>query len=1076
MNRTQLLFCLFLSLLAAGCSDDYANGPDARKVLDAGPPDALRPDATPADAAPPPSDAEACRYLPETTETTMPNYPIRFADGQGLEESPDLRQTGLLELENAHLGNRNVIELRRGAVQLGDSRSTTPGDVVPDADRRAIWARGNEVLLETQDSIYKQQRAVTSFTWLRAAAWTRMRLREFFANTFASDVLSADYAVLGDATLVAYQLSGGTAQLAIYGPQMALEVSQSYTVSERPRLVHRGDEVFLWYRNTATNTLFRGSFDPGDTGITTLSSGIPCAAGASWDVHGLKLDTGNKVQVIAAEDGVNNVFVSINADTVNTTHTVITGFASVNDVAVSIWPLVRSGNIRYAVAYIGNTGVIDRSVVNVYEVPAAGGAVSLVSTTATNLAATTRAVAVSWESVDKFWVANEEDSAGTRRVVYGRGDATVPVGFTTAGATHETTALVTQGAIAAGTPSNTSGPANPLSPAFGEMLLSSDMVQRSGWVVFAPRTSEVVSRSFVGFTGNLTTRTARPPKGSMIAEGQGITWAGPASIPSSPASTTLRTIALCKLDRTARANKPAFLDGTSVGAHAGYPRAYDGTRAFEHDWHSLPYVGSISNGNAGTTTAGEHFYAVTFEADDANGLRYRSAPYFFVGGIVSAGGAASSPGVAVEAMSHTERSAVRAVVWMTRVGLPDYRRAAEAAVTGAAQTIIVSVTDAVLATREQLDQGPLPSAQGIAPSVPARVTDFVSLLIDRLASRDPREASLLTFTTPSREAVGFSAQWYDDGVLQEPLERDITSAVEINGRVVVGSEFGLAQLIQDGPDATGEGSFGLPLALLAPIGIEDHASTERLPMGYGFSTADGPRILTPNLTVAHVDEQVERHYTIDGGHVVAIAWDALREEIVWLDDTEATLRLNPHNNRWSSDSNRTGRDLTVTDDGTVYVLRSDGKVLQQSGSVFADGATAYALKVATPHVREPARDGQAHGGFNFAGVEVFGEYVGPHALTVTVYLDFRDTPVIFQGTIAQADIVANAAAGRDYRYVLYTESRHCYACKVVVETSAVANETVRIAGIDIRYNPDGSADPAQVAEEQRVPLTVSFLA
>lgn len=1065
------LLPLALVLLAA-CGDNPAWTPDAPDPLpiDAAALDAaLVPDAG-IDAAPPGPD-DPCQYLPGDDQT-MSNYPLRFGPGQGLEDSPDLRQTGLLQLQNAELGNRQVIELRRGAAELGDSRSTTPGDDVPLDERIAIWARGNEVLLETGDSIYRLRRAATDFVWGLAAPWTRSRLREAYANTFSSDVLSADYAVIGDATLVAYQLSGGTVELAIYGPTLAREVLQTFATSERPRLTFEGDRVRLTYRDTSTNTLFSGTYSAGASSITVANTTIAANAGRAWDVSSVQLDTGNRVTIYAVADAGPNVIVNVVAASRTATHTVATTFATVTDVNVTIWPLeFTGGNIRYAITYIGFTGAINRSVVTVFDLPVSAGAVVQTSAIATNLAATTHAVSASWESADKLWVANEETSGTLRRVVYGRADASVAIGFTTAGATHESTSLVGQGAIMAGTPTNTLNPDDPLVPGFVEQLIAVDLLLRSGWIVYAPRTGEIVARSFVGFTGDLTTRSARPPKGSFIRIGDNLTWAGPAAVPSDP-STNLRAIAICRLDRTARANKPAVLDGTAISAHAGYARAYDGVTAFEHDWHSLVKITAIGGGAAGTTTAGVHRVAVWLEADDANGLRYESAPQIDPGSFTSLGGAGSGVDVTITAFTHTERVGVRAVIGMTLAGGAVYHKAATAAVTGASQVINVSILDATLATRETLRQAPVPAGQNIVPSVPGRVTDFVALLIDRVASRDPRDGSLLTFTTPSAEASGFSAHWYDEGVLQEPLERDLTSAVEMDGRIVLAAPLGLAQLQGDGPDATGAGSFGIPLVLRASAGFDDHAATERTSVGYAFTFDGEPFLLSPNLSVEHIAEQVERHYTIDGGHCVAMSWDALRDEITFLDDVLDTLRVNPHNGRWCTDTERTGRDITVTEDGTVYLIRYDGKVLRQDDS-YADGDEPYALLLEGPWAREPARDQLAHGGFNFAGVEVYGEYLGSHDLTVTVYLDFRDSPVIFQGTIPAATIDANAAAGRDYRYVLYTESRHCYACKVVLQTSAEPNQTARIAGVDIRYNDDKSPNPAEVSSEQRFPLAIS---
>lgn len=1031
-------------------------------------------DARPADAtlAPPddPTDA-TCQYLPMEDFGQMPNYPVRFGTGQGLEISPDIRQVGLLELDDADISKRDVIEKRAGAVQLGDARSTTPGDVVPDDDRQALWTRGNEVVLQTRDAIYKENQAITGFTWTRAGSWIMAHLREFYANTFSVEVVSADYAVLGESVLVAYQLTGGTVVLAIYGPNMALEATQTYATSERPRLTSEGDRIRLTYRDTAANVLFTGLYTAGAAGITVASTGFGVALGLDWDVASTRLDTGNRVSIFVREDAAPNVLVNIIADSRTSSHTVVTGYTSISDVNVSIWPLEVTGDIRYIVSFSGVVAATNNAQTYTFELPIVAGAAVQISNLRTVLAAATFACAASWESVDKAWVAVEETSGTTRRVVYARGDLTVALGFTVNTVTHESTSLVSTGAIISGTPTNVTSPADLLSPGFVEQLLSGTLSQRSGWILFAPRTGEIVARSFVGFTGDLGTRSIRPEKGSLLQDGEFFMWAGPAAVPSEP-SDNLRAIALCRLDTTARANKPAYLDGTAVSAHGGYPRAYDGTSAFEHDWHFLPRIRTPVAGLAGSTSAGNHFIAVTWEADDANGLRYRSAPRFEPGAVLSAGVVgASGIGATIDPMTHTERLNVRVVIWMTPVGFPQYYRAGEAAITGAIQTVIADADDVTLKLNEQLDQALVSSGLGVVPSVPARVTDFVALLIDRLASRDPRAGSVMTFTTPSREASGFAAHWYDEGRVQEALERDVTSVIEMDGRTLMGSALGFSQLQGDGPDATGVGTFGTPLVVRAPIGIADHTLTERSPLGYLFGSARGPRLLTPGLSVGDIHEPVARQYEIEGGNLVGIMYDELNEEIIWLDDTVRTLRLNTHNARWASDSNRLGRDIAKRSDGVVYLLRGDGKVLRQDPDTYWDGLLNYNMTVSF-RLREPSRDGQAHGGFIFNGLEVFGEYLGLHDLNVRVTIDFRDGTTVFQGTKPASELAANAAEGRDYRYALYTPGIHCYAarCEIILDGE---DATARLDGIDVRYNSDSSSDPAQLPEEQRIPLDTS---
>jgi hypothetical protein len=1098
---------------------DPIDGPDAMPMVDAGSPDAVPVDAPPPwDPPEPILPDDPCVILDDATvsnghevlyDARMANYSVRFKDGMGLEASPDIRQTGLLEVENADLDKRETVEKRIGASILADT-----GDVPEDLDvRRAIWARGNEVVLQTHERIYSMDPLTTGVQWIDTGPWTQMRLRERYAGVVDGDILLADHVQIGDAQVVAYQYDPEFPQFEVYGPGFNRIVSQSLGSQSSPvRLSSPEDFVVATFQTAAGgNPLTSIIWNPGDqsaTGYATPVAGMPSADGI-WDVHSAKVaDSPAAPELVTAwmaaapTAAEGRLYVRIENTTFGApqigTQSYAAAAGNLAAVAVVVWPRQISGLIRVVtLRAFSNAGTM--TVISTWTDfdSASGGVGATVSNTTVlaDAANTVHSIALSFVDRENAYVAVEQTSSAvpltpaalvSRKVTYytlARG-----AGLVAAGIVHDATTLATQGAIISGTPSDTlvSAGADPLTPGFVEQLIGLDDVvfavdaarslPRNGWVLFSPRTGEVLARSMVGYTGNLKTRAARPAKGSLITVGDQVTWGGPVSVLSAPVTEPLNAVAACRIDRTQLPNAPANSDGSVVSAHAGYPRAYSGNniQPFEHDWHTLPriFISPVTVGAGVPFLAGTYQYAATWEWDDSNGIRYRSAPSF--GSLTSV--AHEGFNVHVEGLTHTERENVNIVIWVSAAnGSTVHRIWTAAAVTNSrVQTLAIdesqipnfssySNADAAIIAQEQLDQGGVPLTQGIIPGERARATDFVARAGDRLFSRDPLEGKLARFTIPSREASGFAMHWPLAFALEEPEEREVTAVLEMDGRIVIGSTLGLALLTADGPDATGAGSFGLPTTLRTEIGIADQPQLARTPLGYVFGTSDGPRLLTPGLTVEDIGKLVERVYKIDGGVITAMVYDQIREELVVLGSAGATLRLNTSTGRWGSDPNRLGRDLTVTLDGTIYLIRHDGKVLEQVQDAWADGATGYALAVSTPWVRDMARDGTTHSSFRLNSIHVSGEYLGAHDLFFDVYKDFNDATPWGTFQVDAAAITANNAANRGWIYGVRLGGRDSFlAARIVVRDGAEENQTFRLAQLDVDVLTDKSGQYAEL--------------
>jgi hypothetical protein len=377
-----------------------------------------------------------------------------------------------------------------------------------------------------------------------------------------SDVVSADYAMIGGAVTVVYQEDSGLPRFVVSGPTQASAVDETLpsTAATHGRLSSPEDFAVVTFQDQAgAFPLMARTWAPGTAqtdALATIFATMPAAEGV-WDVHSAKTVVfGDHVTAwAAATPTATDTALHVRLGDITGTEPLVALPGSVADVAVAVWPRrvarMSGTSIRTVVVrafqdadtWMADVRWIDFDVVT-------GAVASNVGSTGVLADATgqVHSVALSFLDRESVYMGIEQTFGGSRKVTYYTAQRSG--GIAPSGLVHELTSLVGQGAILAGTPSDmlVSAGAAPLSPAFLEQLLGDGPAQQSGWLMFAPHTGAILSRAFVGLTGNLTTRSARPAKGSVIATGDDVTWAGPAATPGAPAS-DLRAVALCRLAR-----------------------------------------------------------------------------------------------------------------------------------------------------------------------------------------------------------------------------------------------------------------------------------------------------------------------------------------------------------------------------------------------------------------------------------------------------------------------------------------------------------------------------------------------
>jgi hypothetical protein len=575
-----------------------------------------------------------------------------------------------------------------------------------------------------------------------------------------------------------------------------------------------------------------------------------------------------------------------------------------------------------------------------------------------------------------------------------------------------------------------------------------DRTTRGGLFGYDPRTNEIVSRASIAQAEILVQRNVRHLKVSLDASELGdrfVFFWGIARRIFDSATPGINKYSLVVDPPGAR---PPVLDGVVIAAHGGYPRAYDGEIAYEHDWHELPTIRNITTQPGASAGPGTVRVAVTFEDLDARGLTYRSRPTFDVIELA----VAANVELEIYNPQFYERRNVQIVVWRT---LPNgtiyYRTPGVTPTSSEFVTTELVVTDADLTDNEQLDQ--VPGAVVASEAVP--ITGFTSVANGRIWGRDPERKFLARYTIPRRE--GFAPHWNLAQGLEHPSQRSITAISELDGQVVVFSEIDAAVIRGDGPSASGIGAFASPALQSVSAGALNNNAIAVTPDGILYGSQQGLSLFSRSLQSVLVSADVAKFYELDGEIVNTLAYRA-DVATVYVANSQTSLRFHVDTARWARDTGRNAKDLTVSGNGSAAILTKDGRVLLEAPDVFTDLDIGYQTILATSWIREPSADSLSHPHFNVHSFTVFGTWLSSHTLRCEIYLNYDDSAPVYRFIIPEEALTANAAAGRPYIYRGLV-GIDCYAVKIVIRDSSDQQATFRLEGIDLDLRGDGSTDP-----------------
>jgi hypothetical protein len=417
--------------------------------------------------------------------------------------------------------------------------------------------------------------------------------------------------------------------------------------------------------------------------------------------------------------------------------------------------------------------------------------------------------------------------------------------------------------------------------------------------------------------------------------------------------------------------------------------AFDGTTFAEEGFHLAPETPTVTNRAGGAMTLlGTYYYQFVYRYSDEFGRDRRSAPSL-VATITLTGANQSTtvvaktlklhgrPGKVVGELYRNAAAGVSTVLQLVAVVANDE--------TVDTVTIIDTNSDAAIGASEVLyTTGDVLEYQPPPPAL------AIATYKDRLAVVSAEDPTLIWISLPLVDTDG--PRFNDQSTVRIDDDfGDLVTLAGIDDKLVAFKGDACYAILGDGPDVTGNGSFGLPLRLATGLGCAEPRSVVRVPDGVMFrssSQRSGIWLVNRGLSLEYIGGPVEAYKglsIVDAVHVPALT----RTE--FFTSSGRTLVYDGAIKLWTTYTGQNASAATVWNGHHVYQLASSGNLSMMAedttGASYSDNGASYDLFALTPWLSLAGLKGY----HRFHILQGIGQSVGRHLLTVTLYANFNGT-------------------------------------------------------------------------------------
>jgi hypothetical protein len=455
------------------------------------------------------------------------------------------------------------------------------------------------------------------------------------------------------------------------------------------------------------------------------------------------------------------------------------------------------------------------------------------------------------------------------------------------------------------------------------------------------------------------------------------------------------TTSLVRITAAAPTSTPITQTGVGAFLAGGYPQVYDGATLTPAGYDAFPELPPLlaQNTTSGALTRGAtYFYSAVYLRTDAFGNRVMSAPAPVVTVVMGAGGNivtldyASLAGNV--AMWPTYAGATLVIYRTTATDTLNFRELVTVSfpyqTVDAVTSFFDNLSDTALVAQSAAFPFLYAPPTGELPNDPPPAYTLIATTQNRTFVVSSEIPTRVYFSKPytAGRPVEFNASSY---VVVDPATGPVTALAVLDGNVIIFKASTIYLLSGNGPDATGNGTFNLPVRLASDYGCSNPTSILGTSDGVFYLGARGINLIDRALTINYAGAPMESF--LAARTVASALYDPMANQARFFLDNGSVAVYDTFLKRWSSFSNYPGVVSTLLYNGLPAMLTSAG-VVNQENTGFTDNGTPITMTIETGWI--PVTESQQGWG-RLRRVLVLGTYKSSHIATLSFAYDWSQT-------------------------------------------------------------------------------------
>ncbi len=424
----------------------------------------------------------------------------------------------------------------------------------------------------------------------------------------------------------------------------------------------------------------------------------------------------------------------------------------------------------------------------------------------------------------------------------------------------------------------------------------------------------------------------------------------------------------------------------------GFLWMYDGYLPVEQNFFLFPDNVEVTTATgAGSLSAQDYYYQVTYEWTDNQGNAYRSAPSIPIKQTTTTASSTNTIKVPMLRLTYKTANPVKIVVYRWSVAQQIYYQITSLTAptlndtTADTATITDTFADATI-----LGNNILYTTGGVVENTGAPASNIFTLFDTRFWLVDAEDQNLLWFSKQVIEATPVEMSdlftfFVAPTTAAQGSTGPITALAPLDDKLIVFKKNAIYYINGTGPDNTGSSNqYSQPIFVTSTVGCDNPKSIVFMPDGLMFQSQKGIWLLGRDLSTVYIGAGVEAF----NSSVVQSAVNVPEtNQVRFTLDTGQTLMYDYFYKQWGTFVGVPAISSCIFQ-GLHTFLNSYGMVFQETVGKYLDGGNPVLLGLTTAWFNLAGLQGYQRAYFFY----LLGQYLTPHKLSVSIAYDYNSSP------------------------------------------------------------------------------------